>query len=158
MPITLVLGGARSGKSAYAQRQAETATTHGGRLVMIATGQAMDGEMAERIARHQADRGPRWSTVEAPVDLAAAVAELTQKDIAVIDCLTLWLSNLFMRDADAAAECATLAAALKACDSTLWIVCPTMHWRADSATRAGGCINRSRPSLIVPSWWSRDCR
>jgi adenosylcobinamide kinase/adenosylcobinamide-phosphate guanylyltransferase len=122
MPITLVLGGARSGKSAYAQREAETATTHGGKLVMIATGQAMDGEMAERIARHQADRGPRWSTVEAPVDLAAAIADLTQKDIAVIDCLTLWLSNLLMRDADVAAESATLAVALKACNSTLWIV------------------------------------
>ena len=122
MPITLVLGGARSGKSAYAQREAETATAHGGRLVMIATAQAMDGEMSDRIAHHQVDRGPRWSTVEAPADLAAAVTGLTQKDIAVIDCLTLWLSNLFMRDAAVADECATLAATLKSCHSTLWIV------------------------------------
>jgi adenosylcobinamide kinase/adenosylcobinamide-phosphate guanylyltransferase len=65
---------------------------------MIATAEALDAEMAERISRHQADRGPEWRTVEAPVDLSSALAVLEEGDVAVVDCLTLWLSNLMTRE------------------------------------------------------------
>ena len=122
MGFTLVLGGARSGKSAYAQREAETATAHGGSLVMIATAEAMDQEMSERIARHQADRSARWQTVEAPIDLAAAVTALKSEDIAVVDCLTLWVSNLVTRGIPVEGEIDILAAALKKCRSRVWLV------------------------------------
>jgi adenosylcobinamide kinase/adenosylcobinamide-phosphate guanylyltransferase len=97
MAFTFVLGGARSGKSAYAQTAAERL---GPSPVMIATAQAFDDEMALRIARHQAERGGAWRTVEAPVDVAAAVAALQPGEVAVIDCLTLWLSNLMHAEAD----------------------------------------------------------
>lgn len=92
----LVLGGARSGKSRYAQMRAETFT---GELVYVATGQAFDDEMTARIARHQSDRGPRWSTVEAPLELAAAIHTHSRPDrMLLIDCLTLWTSNLLLGD------------------------------------------------------------
>ena len=122
MAITLVLGGARSGKSAYAQREAEGAAASGGRLVMIATAQAMDAEMAERIARHQEERGAGWRTVEAPVDLAAAIAALKPDEIAVVDCLTLWLSNVFMRGMTVADEFGDLLSAVQTCPARLWLV------------------------------------
>jgi adenosylcobinamide kinase/adenosylcobinamide-phosphate guanylyltransferase len=91
LAFTLVLGGARSGKSAWALRQAQT---HGGRLTLIATAQPLDTEMQARIERHQAERDARWTTVEAPLDLAAAITALEPDQVAVVDCLTLWLSNL----------------------------------------------------------------
>ena len=94
----LVLGGARSGKSRYAQRLAETS----GRLpVLIATAQAHDDEMAQRIARHAADRGPKWALVEEPAALATALRREAREDsILVVDCATLWLSNLLLRGDD----------------------------------------------------------
>ena len=114
MALTFVLGGARSGKTAYALGQAsQAARGRGGRLVMIATAQARDGEMAERIARHQAERGPEWETCEAPLDLADAVRALSAEDVAVIDCLTLWLSNLMHHQADIAEHVPALAEALR---------------------------------------------
>lgn len=122
MGITLVLGGARSGKSAYAQRAAEAAATSDAPLVLIATAEAMDSEMAERIARHRAERGTAWRTVEAPVDLAAAVAALTPGDVAVVDCLTLWLSNIYMRGMIVVDEFDDLAATLGTCPARLWVV------------------------------------
>lgn len=106
----LVLGGARSGKSDYAERRAEAL---GGALVYIATGEALDAEMAERIARHRADRGPRWHTVEAPLELAAALAREAREGRAVlVDCLTLWISNLMHAGRDPATETDHLVAAL----------------------------------------------
>lgn len=90
----LVLGGARSGKSAYAQRHCEAL---GKRLVYIATAQAGDNEMAERIARHRAERGHLWSTLEEPLDLCGAISEAAKRaDAVLVDCLTLWLSNLML--------------------------------------------------------------
>jgi adenosylcobinamide kinase/adenosylcobinamide-phosphate guanylyltransferase len=89
---TLILGGAKSGKSSLALELADRA---GGRRVFIATAQAGDGEMQERIRRHQAERGPEWSTVEEPIDLRAALQNADHNDaVLVVDCLTLWLSNL----------------------------------------------------------------
>lgn len=121
MTATLVLGGARSGKSGFAQKAAET-EAGGGRTVMIATGQAFDDEMAARIARHQADRGESWVTVEAPLELAAAISGLPAEAIAVVDCLTLWLSNQMLAERDVDAACAELVAAVAACPARLWLV------------------------------------
>jgi adenosylcobinamide kinase/adenosylcobinamide-phosphate guanylyltransferase len=123
LSFTLVLGGARSGKSAFAQAAAEAeATRSGGRLAMIATAQAFDAEMAERIARHRQDRGPLWTTLEAPMDLTAALAGLGAGDVVVVDCLTLWLSNLMLDERDLARAAADLVAAIRRFKGTLWLV------------------------------------
>ncbi len=107
----LVLGGARSGKSRYAQQRAEA---EAGMLIYIATGQAFDAEMEERIAHHQADRGDRWRTVEAPLALAEAIhAEAAPDRVLLVDCLTLWASNLMLADRDIEAEAAALAACVR---------------------------------------------
>lgn len=119
MPSTLVLGGARSGKTAWALARAEAA---GGRRVMIATAQALDAEMADRIARHRADRGEAWTTVEAPLELAGAVAALGPGEVGVVDCLTLWLSNLMHAEADLGAAFAALEASVAACPARLMLV------------------------------------
>jgi len=123
LPFTLVLGGARSGKSAFAQAAAEAlASETEGRLVMIATAQAFDSEMAERIARHRKDRGPAWTTLEASLDIAGALAPLGAKDIVVVDCLTLWLSNLMLAERDVATAAAGLVEAAGRFPGTLWLV------------------------------------
>lgn len=94
----LVIGGARSGKSRYAQARAELA---GDRPIFVATAEAFDDEMTERIARHRADRDARWRTVEAPRELARAIDSLSgDGNVVLVDCLTLWLSNLLLADAD----------------------------------------------------------
>ena len=123
MSFTLVLGGARSGKSAFAQAAAEAkAAEAGGRLVMIATAQAFDTEMADRIARHRQDRGPAWTTLEAPLDLIANLHGLSADDVVVVDCLTLWLSNLMLAEFDVAAAGGDLVAAAERFQGTLWLV------------------------------------
>jgi adenosylcobinamide kinase/adenosylcobinamide-phosphate guanylyltransferase len=109
-PVTLVLGGARSGKSRYAEALVERQP---GTCVYLATGQAGDAEMAERIRRHQARRGPRWRTREAPLDLVGALRTHAAPGAAVlVDCLTLWISNLMAADCDVDAEADALVAAL----------------------------------------------
>lgn len=110
----LVLGGARSGKSRYAQERIEALPAGpSGRLAYLATAQAFDAEMAERIALHRDDRGPRWITVEEPVDLAAAIHRaVSNADAVLIDCLTLWLSNLMLADRDLDGPVADLRAVL----------------------------------------------
>lgn len=113
MTTLLVLGGARSGKSRYAQLRCEAVA---GRLAYIATAQAFDAEMTERIARHRDDRGDRWLTLEAPMDLPGAIgAAAAQAEAVLVDCLTLWLSNLMLADADIGAAWAALSAAIAAC-------------------------------------------
>ena len=90
----LVLGGARSGKSRYAQARAEALE---GELFYIATGEAGDAEMADRIDRHRADRGDRWHTLEVPLALDQVVREHARAGrILLIDCLTLWVTNLLL--------------------------------------------------------------
>lgn len=104
----LVLGGARSGKSSYAQTLAEAS---GLAPVFVATAEAWDSEMRERIVAHVAGRGAAWMTREAPYDLPAVVAEVARADrILLVDCLTLWLSNLMLRGDDVEAATRTLAA------------------------------------------------
>ncbi|NKB50602.1 MAG: bifunctional adenosylcobinamide kinase/adenosylcobinamide-phosphate guanylyltransferase [Alphaproteobacteria bacterium] len=108
--LTLVLGGARSGKS----RHAETlvlghAEAIGQQPVYIATAEARDGEMAERIAEHRARRGDTWRTEEAPQALSDALAGCAISDQPIlIDCLTLWLTNIMLAELDIAAETASL--------------------------------------------------
>ena len=93
--LTLVLGGARSGKSRYAE---SLITALAPPWIYAATGEALDAEMAERIAAHRARRGAGWTTIEAPRDLAAILAAHASTPV-LVDCLTLWLSNLMMADA-----------------------------------------------------------
>ncbi len=120
MSLTFVLGGARSGKTSYALHEAWKRP--GNRHVMIATAQAHDAEMAERIARHRAERGEGWTTVEAPLDLAGAVAGLGAGDVAVVDCLTLWLTNHLLAEADLGQQVAELTRALAASPAALYVV------------------------------------
>ena len=106
----LVVGGARSGKSAYAEGLARAS---GLARVYLATGSAGDGEMAERIALHRAQRGPDWACVEEPLALVAALTrEARAERVALVDCATFWLANLMFADRDVAAETAALVAAL----------------------------------------------
>jgi adenosylcobinamide kinase / adenosylcobinamide-phosphate guanylyltransferase len=89
MALVLVGGGARSGKSRWAL---DRARKRGGRLVYVATAEALDEEMSERILKHRFERGSDFETVEEPLELARAIRS-TQGDAIVVDCLTLWLSN-----------------------------------------------------------------
>jgi adenosylcobinamide kinase/adenosylcobinamide-phosphate guanylyltransferase len=102
--ITLVTGGARSGKSDLAER---LVARHGLPRIYIATAEPRDGEMAERIARHQQRRGEGWSTVEEPVALEQALRQTDGQGARLVDCLTLWLSNC-MGQADFGALAVTL--------------------------------------------------
>ena len=107
-PLTLVLGGARSGKSRYAESRIAAQPPP---WVYIATAEAGDGEMTERIKVHRARRGLDWRTVEAPRDLTAALSACERLPV-LVDCLTLWLSNLLLADADIGAEIEGLDKAL----------------------------------------------
>ena len=112
-PVTLVLGGARSGKSRYAERLVEDAALGG---TYCATAEPGDAEMAARIAAHRARRSPFWRTVEVPLRLAPVIAsEPTGEHPLLIDCLTLWLSNVLLAgnpvDEEVAALCAALSLA-----------------------------------------------
>jgi adenosyl cobinamide kinase/adenosyl cobinamide phosphate guanylyltransferase len=109
--LTLVIGGARSGKSRHAEALVRATPAP---WVMIATAEALDDEMRERIAMHRAARGMSWITIEAPVDLAAAVAQAPAEAPVAIDCLTLWLSNLMLGGHDIDLAVAGFEAALRA--------------------------------------------
>ena len=118
--VCLILGGARSGKSAVAE--GEVART-GLPAVYVATARAGDGEMAERIAAHRARRDAAWTTIEEPLALAEAVAAQTGPGRAVlVDCLTLWLANLLADGRDAAAERERLAGVLEEADGPVVLV------------------------------------
>ena len=99
--ITLVLGGARSGKSRHAEALVSARPPP---WLYVATGEAGDDEMTARIAAHRARRGADWRTIEAPRDIAAVLAGAPGGSAMLVDCLTLWLSNLMLADADIDAE------------------------------------------------------
>jgi adenosylcobinamide kinase/adenosylcobinamide-phosphate guanylyltransferase len=116
----LVLGGARSGKSRFAQGVAEA---NDGQKVYVATAQGLDDEMDARIARHRADRDSRWRTREAPLDLGRAIRDETGPGrVVLVDCLTLWLSNVLISGADVAAATEALKAAVDAAGGPLVLV------------------------------------
>ena len=109
-PLTLVLGGARSGKSRFAEALVETS---GLDAVYIATGEAGDAEMAERIAHHQIRRSSRWRTLETPLQLATTLArEAAPQRALLVDCLTLWLANIIAEGRDIEDDTTDLVAAL----------------------------------------------
>jgi adenosylcobinamide kinase/adenosylcobinamide-phosphate guanylyltransferase len=94
----LVLGGARSGKSRHALEQARQ---DGPRVAFLATARALDGDMASRIARHRAERPSRWTTIEEPHEVGAACRRAARSnDLVVVDCVTVWVSNLMERGDD----------------------------------------------------------
>ena len=107
--LALVLGGARSGKSRFAEG---LLARHAPPWLYVATAEAGDAEMVTRIAAHKARRGTDWMTREAPRDLAGVLAEQGDRP-ALVDCLTLWLSNLMLADAAVEAEIARLEQALE---------------------------------------------
>jgi adenosylcobinamide kinase / adenosylcobinamide-phosphate guanylyltransferase len=118
--IILVLGGARSGKSAFAESLIDQS---GLTKCYLATGQVFDDEMRRRIGEHRARRGPEWELAEEPLDLCCALDEAASKNKAVlVDCLTLWVTNLMMADRDQAEAADALVAALKVLPGTIVLV------------------------------------
>ena len=109
--LTLVLGGARSGKSRYAEAAVMAAPSP---WIYIATAEPFDDEMKARIAEHRGRRGGQWQTIEAPLDLAGAIAAALPAATVLVDCLTLWLNNLMFKERDIDAETQRLEAALGA--------------------------------------------
>ena len=122
--IELVIGGARSGKSAHAERQA---LDSGLRVIYLATAQAFDAEMAERIAHHRARRPAGWRSVEEPLALAAALArEAAPEACVLVDCLTLWLSNVLL--AERQGEIGRLLAVLPTLPGRIVLVSNEVGW------------------------------
>ena len=113
--VSLVLGGARSGKSAHALSLATPPRA------FVATAQAGDGEMADRIAAHQAERGSDWTLIEAPLDLIGALEQAKGQNV-LIDCLTLWLSNLMHHKHDVAQETTQLINAMQRASGSIVLV------------------------------------
>jgi adenosylcobinamide kinase/adenosylcobinamide-phosphate guanylyltransferase len=115
--LIFVLGGARSGKSRYAE---EWAREHGGQVLLVATAQALDDEMRERIAHHRATRPDHWSTLEAPLNVGAAIrAYSSSYDTVVLDCLTLLASNVLLQLPDDCTQAQADAAVLREVDDLL---------------------------------------
>jgi len=94
MALTLLTGGARSGKSVLAVR---LAAARPGPVTLVATAEPRDGEMRDKIALHRAARPQSWTTIEAPVEIADALATIPDQDLVIVDCLTLWVSNAMER-------------------------------------------------------------
>jgi adenosylcobinamide kinase/adenosylcobinamide-phosphate guanylyltransferase len=119
MPVVLITGGARSGKSRHAEARVRSLP---GRPVYIATAEALDEEMAERIAKHRARRSDGWTDREVPLELTQALIETDGGGARLVDCLTLWLSNLLHAERDWPAAIAELADTLKSQRSPVVLV------------------------------------
>lgn len=117
--LTLIIGGAASGKSDFAEG---LVTASGKSKIYLATAQAHDGEMAAKISRHQKSRGDGWRTIEAPLDLSDALGTATKSDVVLLDCATLWLTNHLMADTDLAASQTALLHALATCPAPVVVV------------------------------------
>lgn len=130
--ITLLLGGARSGKTkralelasrAFSQADGTDARQSGGALIYIATAEAGDEEMTARIARHKAERGPQWRTIESPLALAETLsANAGPGNIIVVDCLTLWLSNVLLAERDVETQTQALCVAVERTPAKLILI------------------------------------
>ena len=121
--LTLILGGARSGKSRLAER---LAVTSGLPRAYIATAEIWDAEMASRVALHKTGRGAGWATFEAPRDIAAALAQA--QGVVLIDCATLWLTNVMLGGGDIKAETEALIAAISAFSGPVIVVSNEVGW------------------------------
>lgn len=120
MKNTFVIGGARSGKSSFALKEA---LKIGGLKAYIATAQALDDEMKERVQKHKLERGSGWDTFEEPLNIISLMGEIHEKyDAVLIDCLTLWLSNLMLSGKDVKKEIKALADLLPTVNCQLFIV------------------------------------
>lgn len=117
--LTLILGGAASGKSAYAEKLAGQS---GRSRVYLATSSARDAEMQAKVQRHITQRGPGWTTIEEPLNLGPALSDLNSKQVCLIDCATLWLSNQMMAKNSIETAQAALLEALKTCAAPCIIV------------------------------------
>lgn len=107
--LTFILGGARSGKSRHAE---ELIAAHPAPWTYVATAQALDDEMRERIAHHRARRDEGWRTVDAPLDLVGALDAIDDGQPVLVDCLTLWLTNIMLAERDVDAESQSLVECL----------------------------------------------
>ncbi|HHS93874.1 MAG TPA: bifunctional adenosylcobinamide kinase/adenosylcobinamide-phosphate guanylyltransferase [Rhodobacterales bacterium] len=155
-PLTLVLGGAASGKSAFAERLLAASGRH---LIYVATAQAFDAEMRVKIAAHQARRGSSWTTLEAPLDLAPPIAQGDESSAILIDCATLWLSNHMLAGNDLATAESRLLKSLQASAAPVVVVSNEVGQGIVPATRDGrhfrdaqGRLNQSlaaRADLVV---------
>ncbi|WP_139193979.1 bifunctional adenosylcobinamide kinase/adenosylcobinamide-phosphate guanylyltransferase [Pseudorhodobacter antarcticus] len=124
-PLTLVTGGAKSGKSGFA----EGLVVGSGRArVYVATAQVWDAEMRVKVDAHRVDRGPDWRLVEAPRDISAALAEVGPKEVALLDCATMWLTNTMLAQADMDAEMDGFMAALAGCAAPVVVVTNELGW------------------------------
>lgn len=117
--VSLVLGGAASGKSAFAEA---LVTGSGRKCVYLATAQAWDDEMREKVARHRQMRGAGWRNVEEPLEPGKALAAVTAHEAVLLDCVTMWLSNHLLADNDIAKAQERLFAALAACAAPVVVV------------------------------------
>lgn len=117
--FTLVLGGAASGKSAYAETLCFQADRP---RVYIATAQAFDDEMRAKISDHRIQRGDDWLTIEAPLAAAAALSTCSEDQVVLFDCATLWLSNVLLAEKDPKAAQADLLDAIAVCPAQLVLV------------------------------------
>ena len=118
-PLTLVLGGASSGKSSYAE---SLATMTGAPRHYIATAQAFDAEMKAKIDSHREDRGSDWTTHEAPLDVNPALQAASPGDVVLLDCATMWLSNHLLAESDVAQKSDSLLTSLSDCKAPVIVV------------------------------------
>jgi adenosyl cobinamide kinase/adenosyl cobinamide phosphate guanylyltransferase len=122
MSLTVLIGGARSGKSAAALRLATAANAP---VTFVATAEARDAEMATRIGRHRRERPSAWATIEAPIMLTEALSGTPPGDAVIVDCLTLWVSNMIeadQQDDDVMAAAGAFASAAVARDGSTFVV------------------------------------
>ncbi|WP_319825685.1 bifunctional adenosylcobinamide kinase/adenosylcobinamide-phosphate guanylyltransferase [Thalassovita sp.] len=117
--LTLVLGGAGSGKSLWAETLVRNACDD---RVYLATARTWDDEMRQKVARHRDQRGDGWTTIEAPLDVAAALAQARSDQVVLLDCATMWLSNHLLEDSDLMAEEERFLAALDTCKAPVVVV------------------------------------
>ena len=117
--LTFVLGGASSGKSAFAERLVVNTNAP---KTYLATSQVFDDEMAEKVRLHIDARGQNWRTIEEPLDMAKALSDTTAGDVVLLDCASMWLTNHLMADTDLETETETLMTALSNCPSRIVVV------------------------------------
>ncbi|MGN5375659.1 bifunctional adenosylcobinamide kinase/adenosylcobinamide-phosphate guanylyltransferase [Sphingomonas hankookensis] len=155
MATSLFVGGARSGKSRLAQAAMEALP---GPWTYVATAQGRDAEMAGRIARHRADRGAGWRTVECPIDLAQTIR--TMEAPVLVDCLTLWLTNIMLGGHDVTRCNAELVAAIRAARHPLMLVSNEVglgivpeHPLGRAFRDAAGRLNQSVAAAVDRTWF-----
>ncbi len=117
--LSLILGGAASGKSAFAEGLVMASPQP---RIYVATAQAFDDEMRQKVQKHLDQRGPDWRTIEAPLDTADVLKDLPKHAIVLLDCATMWLSNQMLGENDLASEQAKLLDALRACPAHVVVV------------------------------------